>query len=258
MRALHAAASGMAMQQLNVDTIANNLANVNTTGFKSGRVQFQEMLYAEVQSPMAGAAQGVRIGQGVRLSNIRHIFADGQLQATGSQQDLAIQGAGFFRALQNDGTVAYTRDGAFHVDGQGRLATASGSLLLGANGPIAVPDPATDVTIAPDGSVSFTDAAGQRVEAGRLSLALFANPAGLIAMGDRLWAASAASGQPLVVSPGEGEAGRLSQGYLEASNVEVADEMVTLMEAQRAYQLTARVLQTADEMLSLANNLRRG
>jgi flagellar basal-body rod protein FlgG len=257
-RALNSAALGMIAQQTNIDTIANNMANINTAGFKKSRAEFQDLLYAEVQRPMQGLSTGLMVGQGTRVSGIQRILAGGGMQVTGNPYDLAIQGSGYFRVQQEDGSVAYTRDGSFHLDGEGQLVTAQGGLVLGENGPIKVPAEAKTAAVNADGGVVWSDAKNQNTEAGKVSLALFANPSGLTAAGDNLFLESAASGQAQGTAAGQQDAGRLSQGYLEASNVEAAEEMINLMQAQRAYQLNSRVIQSADEMLGMANNLRRG
>jgi flagellar basal-body rod protein FlgG len=257
-RALYSAASGMIAQQANLEMVSNNLANVNTTGFKKSRAEFQDLLYAQVQAPIAGRSTGLEIGQGSRLSSLYRVLSGGALQVTGGTYDMAIQGDGFFRVQQENGTVAYTRDGAFHLDAQGRLASAGGGLVLGDNGPITIPAQAGNVQVTGDGNITYTDAKGQTVTAAKLSLATFVNPTGLATIGDNLLTEQAASGQPRLVAPGAGGTGRLAQGTLEASNVDAAEEMINMMQAQRAYQLNSRVIQSADEMMSLANNLRRG
>lgn len=269
LRALYTAASGMIAQQTNMDTVSHNLANVNTTGFKKGRAEFQDLLYTQLQSPVrADAAVGISVGQGARLSSVQRIFGGGSLQVTGEDYDVAIQGEGFFRVRRADGSIAYTRDGSFRLDGQRRLVTAGGDLLLGANGqPIIIPSEAADVEITAEGTVRYADnakaadpnqAAGATVVIGRIALAVFPNPAGLDAMGDNLWAATANSGQAQNMNPGDKGAGRLAQGSLEGSNVQAVEEMVNLIVAQRAYEINSKVAQSADEMMSMTNNLRRG
>lgn len=237
-RTLHSAASGMAAQQLQLESIAQNLANVNTPGYRRGQGEFRELLYAQVgQLGPTGLAQ-VPVGHGVRLAATWTDQTEGALEETGQPLDLAIRGAGFFRVLRPDGTEAYTRAGPFTRDGEGRLTTAAGDLVLG-----------------PEGLIRLEP--GENAVAERLSLALFANPGGLLPLGENLWLASNQSGPARLVRPGEEGAGRVLTGHLEASNVRAADELVSLMAAQRAYQLSARLIQSADEMMGTTNNLRR-
>ncbi|HWI65838.1 MAG TPA: flagellar basal-body rod protein FlgG [Symbiobacteriaceae bacterium] len=273
LRALFTAASGMVAQQTNIDTISHNLANVNTTGFKKGRVEFQDLLYTQIMPPARGENQGIVVGQGTRLSSIHRIMNGGTLQVTGGDYDMAISGAGYFQVQRPDGTVAYTRDGALHLDAERRLVTAQGDLVLGEDGPITIPIEASDITVGANGVITYqdtskaattadaTDPQGYQqatVEIGRLHLATFVNPAGLEALGDNLWGATVNSGEPMLSVPGEKDAGRLVQGYLEGSNVQSVEEMVNLIMAQRAYEINSKVVQSADEMMALTNNLRRG
>lgn len=257
LRAMHTAASGMVAQQTNIDTIAHNLANVNTTGFKRGRAEFQDLLYTQIQPPSRNQAVGINVGQGVRLSSLHRIFSGGDLQAGTGDYDVAIQGPGFFRVRRPDEGFAFTRDGAFQFDERRRLTTASGDIVMGARGPITVPVEATEVQIGTDGTVRYTTQDGPK-EADRIQLALFANPAGLESLGNNLWGATTASGQATLVGAGERESGKLVYGHLEGSNVKAAEEMVSLIMAQRAYEINSKVIQSADEMMSLTNNLRRG
>lgn len=257
LRSLYAAASGMIAQQVNMDTISNNLANVNTTGFKRGRAEFQDLLYAHLRPPAAGDV-GIMVGQGTRLSSINRIFADGTLQTTGNPFDLAIQGGGFFRVRRPDGTEVYTRDGAFRLDNERRLVTATGDLLLGDEGPITIPENASNPEITADGMVRYVDeSSGQQLTIGKLKLAVFPNPAGLIALGNNHWGISDTSGAPAALMPGQREVGRLVQGYLEGSNVQTVEEMVNLIIAQRAYEINSKAVQSSDDMMAIANNLRR-
>lgn len=262
LRSLYSAASGMVAQQLNMDTIANNLANVNTHGFKKARAEFQDLLYAQVQPPVGGESKGIAVGQGARLSGIHRLFSPGQAQVTGNPYDLAIHGAGFFRVRTADGSEAYTRDGSFKLDDQGRMVTANGDLLLGENGPITIPAKAKNVEVTADGVVRYVDPeltdGAPAVVAERILLATFANPAGLEAAGNNLWRETAASGRPALATPGDRGAGVVAQNQLEGSNVQVVEEMVSLIVAQRAYEVNSKVVQSADEMMALANNLRRG
>ncbi|HYF93343.1 MAG TPA: flagellar basal-body rod protein FlgG [Symbiobacteriaceae bacterium] len=273
LRALFTAASGMVAQQVNIDAISHNLANVNTTGFKKGRAEFQDLLYTQILPPARGENQGIVVGQGVRLSSIHRIMNGGTRQVSGGDYDVAISGGGYFQVRRPDGSTAYTRDGAFHLDADRHLVTAQGDLVLGEDGPITIPPGATEVSIGADGTVSYTDTAKSAtnketaeadgfkqatVTVGRIVLATFPNPAGLEALGDNLWGATAATGDAVTAPPGDKDAGRLVQGYLEGSNVQSVEEMVNLIMAQRAYEINSKVVQSADEMMSLTNNLRRG
>lgn len=262
----------MVAQQTNIDLISHNLANVNTTGYKRGRAEFQDLLYTQIMPPARGENQGINIGQGARLSSIHRIMGGGTLQVTGGDYDLAISGGGFFQVQRPDGSIAYTRDGAFRLDAERRLVTVSGDLVLGNDGPITIPAEATEIAIGADGKITYQDVtkaatnenvtdpkAYQKatIEIGRIQLAVFPNATGLEALGENLWGATEASGEAATAAPGEKEAGRLVQGYLEGSNVQSVEEMVNLIMAQRAYEINSKVVQSADEMMQLANNLRR-
>lgn len=256
-RALYSAASGMLAQQTSMDTISNNLANVNTTGFKRARAEFQDLVYAHIRPPVDGDA-GIMVGQGTRLSSIHRIVGNGALVSTGNPYDMAIQGQGFFRVQRADGTELYTRDGAFHLDGQRRLATATGELLLGEQGPITIPADAVNPEVTQDGVIRYSDSKGRSVVVDRVKLAVFANPSGMNSLGSNLWGAADASGQAALADAGSSEIGRITQGYLEGSNVQAVEEMVNLIMAQRAYEINSKAVQSADEMMGIANNLRRG
>ncbi len=265
-RSLWVAGSAMRAQQLAVDTTAHNLANVNTPGFKAGRVAFQDLVYQETMPayPAAGPTVPpgwVRSGTGVRIAAILPTSAQGMLQATDSPYDLALEGPGYFRVLLPGGREAYTRDGSFNPDGRGRLVNAAGGFLLVHGGgqlrPAALPAGATDVIVGRGGEVSALGADGNRVVVGTVSLARFPNPAGLEHLGGGLYAPTAAAGQVETGTPGAGAFGQVRQGYRELANVDLAAELVNLLLAQRAYQLGARAVRTADAMLELANGLRR-
>jgi flagellar basal-body rod protein FlgG len=266
-RALHIAASGMAAQQTNIDAISHNIANVNTTGFKKGRSEFQDLLYAHIQTPFSGNKAILAVGHGAQTSHLQRIFTNGNLQLTGNTYDLAIVGQGFFRIRQENGTEAYTRDGQFRLDNQGRLVTHTGNLVMGENGPISIPADAENPEVTSTGIVRYTDrsaltdptrAANSAIVVDRLSLARIPDPGGMIALGESLWEASEASGEPQLVGPGEEGLGIVSQGALENSNVQIVEEMTNLMMAQRVYSMNSKVAQTADEMMGLANQIRRG
>lgn len=265
-RSLYTAGSGLMAQQTAIDTIANNLSNVNTTGYKKQRAEFQEALYAYLPPALpTGAPQGLHMGQGVQVAGMQRLFDMGPLSETGNPFDLAIQGDGFFQVQLADGTVAYTRDGSFKLDGSAgpngtgavRLTTASGALVLDGQGqPITVPADGAEIAIGPDGQLHFTttDATGSKVETlgQKIGLVSFTNPAGLLALGDNLLTTSASSGTPIAATGG------IKQGALEGSNVQMVEEMVALIQAQRAYEFASKAVQTSDEMLSIANNLRKG
>jgi flagellar basal-body rod protein FlgG len=258
-RGLMAAASGMQAQQMNVDTIANNLANVNTSGFKRSNVMFQDMLYDTVRSP--GGVQGngstvpsgVQMGLGTRLVSISKVFSPGKLQVTNREMDVAIEGTGFFRINQPDGTQAYTRDGAFSRNTEGQLVNSDGYQL---DGGITISENATTISIAPNGTVSET-VNGTTSEKGNIQLYRFINPSGLQSQGRNLYTPTGASGEPIEGQPGNDGFGSLQQGILETSNVEVVEEMVNLIVAQRAYEVNTKAVQASDEMLQATNNLKR-
>jgi flagellar basal-body rod protein FlgG len=254
MRALNTAATGMAAQQTNVDTIAHNLANVNTTGFRRMRAEFQDLIYQTIRTPGGTASTegqrlptGIQIGEGVRTVSTTEIHEQGAMLQDGGKWDLAIEGAGFFQVTQPGGQIAYTRAGDFKLDQDGRLVTTDGYLIEPA---VTIPTNATSVTISPSGNISVTlpnQTASQEV--GQLQLANFVNPSGLLAIGRTSFVVTDASGQPILGQPGQEGLGTVAQGFLEASNVEVVTEMVDLIAAQRAYEINQRVITTADEML---------
>lgn len=261
LRSLWTAASGMIAQQFNIDTIANNLANVNTVGFKRSRVDFQDLLYQTVRyagSPVTAGAQiptGIQVGHGVRPVSTERIFSTGTFKQTDNPLDLLIEGDGFFQVLLPDGTTAYTRDGAFKIDGQGRLVTSDGFTL---QPEITIPPDAVSITVGTDGTVTVVvSGSSQPQTLGQIQLARFINPAGLRSLGRNLFAATAASGEAMVGTPGLDGLGNIAQGYLEMSNVQVVEELVNMILAQRAYESNSRAIQAADEMLQTANNLRR-
>lgn len=261
MRALNTAGTGMVAQQFNLDIIANNLANVNTTGFKSQRAEFQDMVYQSLRA--SGAAAGgsattpepVQVGLGSRFSASAASFAPGAFQNTGNPLDVAIAGDGFFQVEMPDGTTAYTRDGAFKVDANGLVVTSDGYALVPN---ITVPTGASNPTISPTGQVSVT-LAGQDEpsELGTIELAVFPNPAGLTRIGQNLYRAGGASGSATSAQPGQQGAGTLQQFVVEASNVQIVEEMVRMITTQRAYEINSKAVQTADDMLSILNNLKR-
>lgn len=259
MRSLWSSATGMRAQQLNVDVIANNLANVNTTGFKRSQALFQDLLYERMRTPGASSGSGaniptgIQVGLGTHLVSVAKIFTPGKPMQTGNQFDIWIEGAGFFKVTKPDGTEAYTQDGAFRLNVDGQVVTSDGYLLDGVSN---ISVEATAVAIAPDGTVSET-VNGVTSDKGAIKLFRFVNPPGLLSEGGNLFLPSSASGDAQEGTPGSDGYGSLRQGYLEMSNVEVVTEMVNLIVAQRAYEVNTKAIQASDEMLQQANNLRR-
>jgi len=261
-RALYSAASGMTAQQLNVDNIANNLANSNTAGYKARRAQFQDLLYQNMIQPGAAAGQqsvvpsGLQLGLGTRAASNEIVFTQGDFSQTNNPLDVVIQGNGFFQVLQPNGTLAYTRAGQFQVNATGNVVDANGNLL---QPNISLPQNAQTITIATDGTVSYTlpnQTAAQT--AGQIQLATFANPAGLNSLGQNYYQPTTASGEPILGTPGGQEGlGTLLQGFTEQSNVSVVNEFVNLIISQRAYEANSKVVKASDEMYQEMNNLTR-
>ena len=257
---LYSAATGMEAQQLNLNTIANNLANVNTPGFKRSKIEFQDLLY---QKPTRASGTdsgggnivptGAEVGNGTRVAATSKVFTQGQLTATGEKLDVAIQGDGFFEVQRPDGTLGYTRDGSFKLNAQGQVVTVDGLPVLSGFQP--VPAGASSVTISENGSVTVQTASGSNSY--RLTLARFANPAGLQSLGGNLYAETAASGTPETGQPGEQGYGSTVQGYIESSNVNIVEEMVNLITAQRAYEINSKSIQASDEMLQDVAQMKR-
>jgi flagellar basal-body rod protein FlgG len=257
LNSLYIGATGMQAQQNNIDAISNNLANVNTTGYKRSRVDFSDLLYHAVTSSGSGdPTAGVgRLGMGVAMAGNSKTFTAGDMKQTSQPLDMAINGQGFLEVLMPDGSTSYTRSGALQLNQDGRLVTQDGYPLAQS---IIVPPDATKVRIDPNGQVFATLAAHKLpVELGQISLANFTNPAGLTAMGNNLYVATERSGDPMMGNPGENGSGTIQQGYLEGSNVQLVDEMVSLIIAQRAYDINAKVVQASDQLLSISNNLYR-
>lgn len=260
-RALYTAASGMSAQQLNLDTIANNLANSSTTGFRQLRLEFQDMLYQNLITPGAAQSQttvsaGLQVGLGTRSAATEVIMTQGELNQTNNPLDLAIEGNGFFEVQRPDGTIAYTRAGQFYLNNQGTIVTTEGDPLLPT---ITVPANATAVTITQYGVVNAT-LPGQTnpTQLGQIQLATFANPGGLQLIGGNLLQDTLSSGNPVLGNPGGTEGlGTLQQGYLENSNVDVVTEFVQMVLAQRAYEANSKVVKAADDMYSQVNNMTR-
>ncbi len=260
-RSLFTAITGMEAQQTNMDVTANNLANVNTTGFKSSRADFQDLLYQTVRAAGSSQAQGVQvptgiqIGLGTRMAATQKIFSQGGFQETDNPYDMVIEGEGFFQVKMATGETAYTRDGHFVKGSDGRLVTSDGYLL---DPPITVPTDATDITIGEDGTVSAkTGGATTSESIGQLELVRFSNQAGLDSVGRNLYRACPASGDPITGEPGKTGFGTIRQSMLEMSNVSVVKEMVNMILAQRAYEVNSKCITTSDEMMNIANSLRR-
>ncbi|WP_371363141.1 Flagellar basal-body rod protein FlgG [Sporomusa rhizae] len=259
-RSLWTAGTGMVAQQANLDVISNNLANVNTTGFKKSRSDFQDLMYQTMRQPGAATGPdtqlptGIQIGHGVRQVATQKMYGEGNFQNTGNPFDVAIEGDGFFQITMPDGNIAYTRDGAFKKDSQGRLTTSEGYPL---EPQITIPEKSTNLTISSDGRVSVKNSAGATEEIGQLTIARFINPAGLESIGRNLVKETEASGTASVGNPGEDGAGTLVNQYLEMSNVQVVEEMVNMIVAQRAYEVNSKAVQTSDDMLERAANLKR-
>lgn len=262
MQSLYTAASGMLAQQLNVDTIANNLSNVATTGFKKSRVDFQDLLYHTIKpagspptAPGVQAPVPIQVGEGVRPVATPRIFFQGEVIQTDNPLDLMIEGDGFFQVLQPDGTIGYTRDGSWKQDSTGRVVTSDGLPL---EPEITIPPEAVKVIVGRGGEVSVLLPGSASTESvGQIELARFLNPAGLHAGGRNIYATSEASGDPILGTPGQEGVGTLSQGFLEQSNVKVVEELVNMIVAQRAYEINSRAVQTSDDMLQAASNLKR-
>jgi flagellar basal-body rod protein FlgG len=260
-RALHSAASGMFAQQLNIDSIANNLANVNTTGFKKSRAEFQDLLYQNLRTSGVANSLGnvqptdLQVGTGVKPVSVTRNMGQGDVAQTGNTLDVAIEGEGFFQVRQLDGTIAYTRDGSFKISSEGIFVTSDGLTL---EPEISVPQGTLDVQISRDGIISVLIAGDtEPVQVGTLELASFTNSAGLRAIGQNLYKETASSGTPLLGTPASEQFGQLAQGFLESSNVKVVEEMVSMISAQRAYEVSSKAIRASDEMLATASNIRR-
>ena len=261
MRALFTAATGMEAQQLRIDTVANNLANVTTTGFKRGRANFQDLLYDTIQAPGAASATGealptgIQIGHGVRLASMGRVYTQGERTNTGRNLDLAIDGEGFFQLQRSGGETVYTRDGSFQVNRDGTLVNAQGLEVVPS---IQIPTDATQITILADGTVSvLTGQSNLPNQVGQIELARFVNPAGLRAAGNNQLVPTEASGDPETGPADANGFGAVSQGFLESSNVNIAEELVEMILAQRAFEVSSRVIQAGDEMLRTASSLQR-
>jgi len=260
-KAMRTAASGMSAQQMNVDVIANNLANVNTTGFKRSKIEFQDILYQKLRSAGVESAAGssvpisLEVGYGTKPAATQRNYSMGSLQMTGNPLDMAIEGNGFFQVLLPDGTIGYTRDGAFKMSADGQIVTSDGFYVQPG---ITIPADASEIAVSPDGTIAvLIPGEAEPQEIGQLEMAKFINAAGLSAIGHNLFTQSASSGDPILGTPTLDGYGRINQGYLEMSNVEIVDEMVNMITAQRAYEINSKAIQTSEEMTQIANNLKR-
>ncbi|HYP70215.1 MAG TPA: flagellar basal-body rod protein FlgG [Variovorax sp.] len=258
-RSLHIAKTGLDAQQTQLDVVSNNLANVGTTGFKRSRAVFEDLMYQNLRqvgaqtSDQTRLPSGLQVGTGVHVVATERIHAQGNLTKTENPKDVAINGAGFFQIQMPDGTTAYTRDGSFQTDADGQLVTASGFLIQPA---ITLPQNATSLTVGRDGMVSVTQAGSSNtVQVGQLQLATFLNPTGLQSLGENLYAETDSSGAPNQVNPGVDGAGILSQGYVEASNVNVVEELVSMIATQRSYEINSKAVQASDQMLQRLSQL---
>lgn len=260
-RSLFTAATGMQAQQMNVDVISNNIANVNTTGYKRSRADFQDLLYQTIRMPGVPSADGIQVpsgiqvGLGVKPVAVQKLFTQGDFVNTGNDLDLVIEGDGFFQVTQPDGTIAYTRSGAFKLDKDGRVVNSDGLPLEPA---ITVPADTTKITVGTTGPVNVQQASSTvSNQIGTLEIAKFVNPAGLQAIGKNLFLATDSSGTATTGAPGLEGRGTINQGFLEMSNVNVVEELANLIIAQRAFDLNSKAIQASDEMLQTAGSLKR-
>jgi flagellar basal-body rod protein FlgG len=261
-RAFNTCATGMAAQQTVLDNTANNLANLNTTGFKSSSVEFQDLLYETIRQPGATSTQGLQLptglqlGTGVKVAGTSRLFTQGSVQTTGNSLNMAINGNGFFQITNPAGGFYYTRDGTFQLNATNQLVTADGYLVYPA---MTFPTGTQSITVGSDGTVSVTTATspGQSTQIGQLTITNFPNPAGLSAFGNNLFIQSPASGQPITTTPGLNGTGLIQGGALEQSNVNVVQEMVNLIQAQRAYEFNTKAIQAADQMLASSTSIIR-
>jgi flagellar basal-body rod protein FlgG len=261
LRSLFIAATGMEAQKLSIDVISNNLANVNTTGFKKSRADFQDLLYQTIRTPGATSAEGseipsgIQVGMGVKPVAVQKIFQQGDFVQTGNKLDTVIEGDGFYQILLPDGTTAYSRSGSFKLDSDGRIVNSDGYPLEPA---ITIPSNTTDISISSDGKISVIQAGSTTPkQIGQIELANFINPGGLNALGKNLFQQTGSSGDPTTGNPGTNGLGSIGQGYVEMSNVNVVEEMVNMIVSQRAYEINSKAVQASDQMLQVANNLRQ-
>jgi len=262
-RSLRTAASGMYAQQINIEVISNNIANLSTTGFKKNKAEFQDLMYQDVAvNPITTKTPGIKevssdtlqIGTGVQPTSSQKIFLQGDLTSTGNTYDLGINGDGFFQVKKPDGSLVYTRDGTFKLNADGKLVTSNGCFL---EPEIVIGSDAASVTISKDGVVEVVDSAGKTTEVGDIQVARFMNPGGLTSLGDNLYAETTYSGTAVLGTAGANGFGEIQQGYLESSNVDIVEEMVAMIAAQRSYEVNSKTVQTVENMMSIANNLKR-
>jgi flagellar basal-body rod protein FlgG len=255
------AATGMEAQQLYMDNISNNLANVNTTAFKRSKLEFQDLMYQALREPgtrnVEGAVSpaGIEVGLGVKTSSTQRNFSQGSLNMTGNSLDWAIEGEGMYQVTLPDGTMAYSRDGSFKLSNDGTIVNSSGFYIFPQ---VSIPQGASALSVSPEGILSAKMAGEEgTTELGQVELVRFVNPSGLKSLGGNLFAESDASGTPQVLSPGQDGMGVIRQNYSEASNVQVVEEMVNMISAQRAYEIVSKAITVSDDMLSVANNIKR-
>ena len=259
LRGLWTAATGMSCQQSNIDTIANNLANVNTSGFKKSRINFQDLMYQNLRTAGAATASGaqipsgIQVGMGAKVISVEKLFSQGDFSQTKNQLDIAIQGKGFFKLTQN-GVDVFTRSGSFKVDKNGFICDNNGNRL---QPEFAIPAKAVSITLDSGGKLVASGSDGKELGSVQIQLYDFSNSAGLQSMGQNLLVSSDGSGDPVQGNPGTDQFGTLLQGFLEMSNVDVVEEMINMIIAQRAYEVGSKAIQTGDEMLQMANNLKR-
>ena len=259
LRALTTAATGMIAQQNYLDVISNNIANVNTTGFKKSRVEFQDLLSQAVKTPGAMISQGtfqpvgIEIGLGVKTAATTKVFTQGVAVSTERNLDVSIAGEGFFQIMKEDGTLGYTRDGSFKVDAMGQLCTTDGLLV---QPQVSIPANASEINITPDGSVSVrTGSDTTQTIAGSLQLVKFQNPSGLLSVGHNLYVETPGSGTPMQDAPGQNGMGTIQQGFLEGSNVQIVEELISLIKAERAFESNSKIINTSSDILKTTNNL---
>lgn len=260
-RALLVAATGMDAQKFNIDVIANNIANVNTVGYKKGRAEFAELIYQDIKSPGTASTEnttlpsGVQLGLGTKIVSIQKLFQQGDFVSTGNNLDLVIEGEGFFKILLPDGTEAYTRSGSFRLNNDGKIVNSEGYPL---SPEITIPPNAVSITIGSDGKVTVMEGGNTTpTEVGTIELVRFVNPGGLRPIGKNLYVVTASSGDPIEGRPGTEGIGTILQGFVEMSNVNVVEEMVNMIVSQRAYEICSKAIQSTDELLQMANNMKR-
>ncbi len=262
-RALRSAASGMYAQQLNIEVISNNIANINTNAFKKNKAEFQDLMYQEIpvntlpsasNAASQSAVNKIQVGNGVQPTSTQKIFNQGDVLPTNNSMDLAIQGEGFFQVRKSDGSYAYTRDGAFKINSEGKLVTASGYYV---DPEITMNEDSMELVVNKDGAVEVRQMDGSVVAVDNIQLVRFMNPGGLEAIGNNLYVETPASGNPIYGTPGTNGFGEIQQGYLESSNVDIVEEMIAMIAAQRAYEINSKTVKTVEDMMTMANNLKR-